>query len=155
MLYLGIDPGVTGACALIDETGKHRFSWRWDKKLGLRGLKDQWRTEGITQYMITAACLEKVHSMPGQGVSSTFKFGMNFGMWQGLLVTADIRHELITPQRWMKAVLDSGDRSPEHRLAWACRRWPEAPWKGVKVESGIADALGLAEYARQTDKEPF
>ena len=97
---------------------------------------------------IALACLEKVHSMPGQGVVSMFKFGTNFGWGQGVMDALSIPYELITPQRWMKAVLDSGDRSPEHRMAFARRRWPDAPLSRKK-DSGVADALCLAEYARR------
>ena len=137
--FLGIDPGQSGGWAVIDEKGS----------LLICGLftENQFHESGYHD-IIALACLEKVHSMPGQGVVSMFKFGTNFGWWQGVMDALAIPYELITPQRWMKAVLDSGDRSPEHRMAFARRRWPTAPLTRKK-DSGVADALCLAEYARR------
>ena len=32
-----------------------------------------------------SAVLERVHAMPGQGVTSMFSFGANYGYWRGVL----------------------------------------------------------------------
>jgi hypothetical protein len=141
--FLGIDPGQSGGWAIIDEdigfVDGHLFS---------EADFTENRCINNAAYRFELACLEKVHSMPGNGVSSMFKFGENFGWWQGVMDALSIPYELITPQRWMKTVLDSGDRSPEHRMAFAKRRWPDAPLTRKK-DSGVADALCLAEYARR------
>lgn len=140
--FLGIDPGISGGWAVIDDGGRFPMCGLFSES----PILEAFTTSNCGE--IVLATLEKVHSMPGQGVSSTFKFGTNFGWWQGVLDTLKIPYELITPQRWMKAVLDSGDRSPAHRLEFARRRWPDAPLKRKK-DSGVADALCLAEYARR------
>jgi len=44
------------------------------------------------------AIVEKVHSMPGQGVSSTFKFGKGYGLVLGILGALAVPIELTTPQ---------------------------------------------------------
>lgn len=139
--YLGIDPGVSGGWAVIDENSRFVVGGLYERYDDIAYIANS----DITKNGF--ACLEKVHSFPGQGVASTFKFGTNFGWWQGVLWAWQVPYELITPKRWMKAVLDSGDHSPEHRLESARHRWPGAPLKRKK-DSGVADALWLAEYAR-------
>jgi len=149
MLYLGIDPGQSGGWALIDDMGDILECALFDDKEQLKWLL--WAFGEYHRSQATGiqwAALEKVHSMPKQGVASTFKFGTNYGWWQGVLEAHSIPYALITPQRWMKSdVLDSGDRSKKHRLECARRKWPAAPLSRVK-DSGVADALLLAEYAR-------
>ncbi len=140
--FLGIDPGAsTGGWGIIDEEGSYVNSGLF--------CEQQFLLPENSGYRFARACLEKVQAMPKQGVSSTFKFGTNYGWWQGVLDSSKISYELITPNRWMKKVLDSGNKAPNHRLAFARRRWPDAPLKRKK-DSGIADGLCMAEYARQT-----
>ena len=46
--------------------------------------------------------IEKVHAFPTDARSSAFKFGMNFGMWLGVLGANKIPVLQVTPQSWMK-----------------------------------------------------
>ncbi len=141
--FLGIDPGQSGGWAMLGEDGTPEI-----EGYGLFAEEPFIRSNYDPYFKnIVLACLEKVHAMPGQGVSSMFKFGTNFGWWQGVMDALEIPYELITPQRWMKTVLDSGDRKPEHRMEFARRRWPDVSLKRKK-DSGVVDALCLAEYAR-------
>lgn len=48
--------------------------------------------------------VENVHSMPKQGVSSTFKFGMGFGIVLGVLTARAFPHTRIEPSVWKRAV---------------------------------------------------
>ena len=69
MVYIGIDPGVSGAMAIRDDLGIYLF--KFDEEKYIDALK---RAPANT-----ICCLEHVHSMPKQGVASSFNFGMNFG----------------------------------------------------------------------------
>jgi hypothetical protein len=82
--------------------------------------------------------------MPVQGVSSTFKFGVSYGFVLGLLSALRIRHELVTPQKWQRAMncLSGGDKNVTK--AAAQRLWPH--WK---ITHGNADALLIAEHCRR------
>ena len=81
MLICGIDPGMTGAWGMIDIRGKY---WSCgDMHNDEQGVLD---TQKIWHEMSQArdgqdilVVVEKVHSMPTQGVASTFKFGMAYG----------------------------------------------------------------------------
>ncbi|MCK4816256.1 hypothetical protein KA005_10850, partial [bacterium] len=49
-----------------------------------------------------SAIIERVHSMPDQGVSSSFKFGMNYGFLRACLISQRIPFSDSTPKNWQK-----------------------------------------------------
>ena len=65
--------------------------------------------ELITSYLETnkpdVVGIELVHSMPKQGVASTFKFGMGYGQLQGICAALRIPVILIAPQAWKKEMV--------------------------------------------------
>jgi hypothetical protein len=92
--YLGIDPGgSSGAWAVLDEHKNIIATGLWPELPSFNH--------------ITLACLELVHSMPKQGVSSAFAFGENLGFWKGALTVSKTPYVNITPQHWQKEVLDN------------------------------------------------
>ena len=98
-LFAGVDPGQTGAIAVISETDQVVVvaDFPGDEAslaLMIRG----WRW--LNQ--IELAALEKVNAMPKQGVSSTFKFGVNVGTWRGVLATLQIPFLEPRPTEWQK-----------------------------------------------------
>jgi crossover junction endodeoxyribonuclease RuvC len=101
MIYLGIDPGLSGGLAWMKmgELIETRFMPTADKFLDLRVLDIQ-----LKRHHIEKAFLEKVAAMPGQGVSSMFKFGRTYGAIEALLVANCIPYELIPPQRWTRSI---------------------------------------------------
>ncbi len=137
--YLGIDPGNSGALALVDSDGAHIDTIR------LKGTpRDVWAWLDECRGSIAFAVLEKVHSMPRQGVASSFKFGESFGFCQGMLTAAGVRFEFATPQKWQKAMQcrTGGDKNISKARA-------QALFPGIKITHAIADALLIADYARR------
>tara|TARA_Y100001951_G_scaffold65310_1_gene52457 strand:+ start:227 stop:493 length:267 start_codon:yes stop_codon:yes gene_type:complete len=47
--------------------------------------------------------IEKVHAFPTDARSSAFKFGMNYGMWLGIIGALSIPVIKVAPQTWMKS----------------------------------------------------
>lgn len=96
---LGIDPGQTGALAIFQlDEGEYYLDAVFDyadKDLFMPVLREISLIENCT-----SVCIEAVHSAPGQGVSSTFKFGANFGWWIGVLDALGYSYTLVTPQKW-------------------------------------------------------
>ena len=90
------------------------------------------------------AYIESVHSMPKQGVSSTFTFGRNYGFLRGCLCALEIPYHEVTPQKWQKALecLSHGDKNVTK--ARAQQLFPK-----LKITHAIADALLIAEYGRR------
>jgi len=146
--YMGIDPGKMGGIAIIHPDGAE--AWRYpgdvvEAAAIVRGL--------MMHHSIKLACIEKVASMPGQGVKSMFSFGQNFGAWLGILAALNIPHTTVTPRQWQKAMLDAGTGDTKARsLNMARRLFPDIDMK-YKCDDGKADALHLARYAKQLDKE--
>ena len=143
--YLGIDPGKSGAAALIHEDGQDVFDWPGDVALAADKLKE-WRI----QYNIAGAALEKVTARPGQGVVSMFSFGQNLGSWQGMLSALSIPFVMPTPQAWQKGLIDkkAGKDPKSCSLATARRLFPDADLR-LKKHHGRADALLLGWWARE------
>lgn len=144
---LGIDPGASGAVAVINEAGE--FIGVWDFSSDPAELADALRsalasTSGSRDY--TSAVLEHVHSMPKQGVASSFTFGAGFGAVRGILSYAAIRYDLVPPQRWKKAMGLS--REKYEALAMARRLFPTAELH-LKKHDGRAEALLIAEWGRR------
>jgi crossover junction endodeoxyribonuclease RuvC len=95
------------------------------------------------------AVIEKVGSMPGQGVASTFTFGTGYGQLQGLLAGLGIPFELVTPQAWKKLVLAGTPKDKDAAIAYCRRVFPDVPliMPGCRVaHDGIGDALCLMQY---------
>lgn len=142
-LNCGIDPGASGSIACIPDNDPSKA---WAIKMP-ETLGDLWEAiKGAnSQDYEPIFILESVHSMPGQGVSSSFKFGRGFGTLEMALTAAGIRFEYVTPQKWQKALgcLTKGDKNVSK--AKAQQLFPH-----LKITHAIADGLLIAEYCRRT-----
>lgn len=143
MIFIGIDPGISGAMAIIDKDAVTVMPF--DERTYIENLRL------CTNEDKCICCLEKVSSMPKQGVASTFKFGANFGWIQGMLMTLDVPFELVTPQKWKKEFSVTADKNTS--IDVARRLFPQVNLKRtercVKEHDGMAEALLMAEYARR------
>lgn len=145
MIILGIDPGMSGGIASLVESD-HRWNAAAVGMLSTeRDIADYfWKLYMDGQEGGIFAFIERVHAMPKQGVSSTFKFGTNYGFLRGCLVTTGIPFEEVTPQGWQKLMgcMTGGDKNISK--AKAQQLFPE-----LKITHAIADALLIAEYGRR------
>lgn len=144
MIYIGIDPGKKGAMAMISDLTKERALIPFDETVYAKVLKECIGKEAT-------ACLEHVGAMPGQGVTSMFNFGQNFGYIKGLLEAFQIPYELVRPQKWKKEFSITGDKNSSIEV---CKRlFPGVSLRRTdrcrKDDDGFAEALLLAEYARR------
>ncbi len=150
MLYIGIDPGLSGAWGMIDHHGCY---WSCgDMHHDTEGILD---TERIWDEMCqardrldTKVFIEKVHSMPNQGVSSTFKFGMAFGGALSLARRFKTEVVMVTPQLWKKTLVLNSDK--QLSLDMAREIFPQAPLH-LKKHNGRAEALLIALYGFKND----
>jgi len=144
-LYIGIDPGKSGAIAFIPEFGEP-----WYIKCDgtyhdqAEAVRDAVEELGVFNPF---AFIEKVHAMPGQGVTSMFNFGKSAGALEMLLCALKIPFEHVTPQKWQKALgcQTKGDKNVSK--AKAQQLFPD-----LKVIHANADALLIAEYCRRERK---
>jgi hypothetical protein len=143
MFYIGIDPGYSGGMALLSADGVLWAACKCDMTESDVADKLRRWTSGPHP---CKAVIEKVHSMPKQGVSSSFKFGMSYGFLRGLLVGLKIPFEEVSPQRWQKYMqcLTHGDKNVSKAKA-------QQLFPSVKITHATADAILLAEYLRRTN----
>lgn len=147
MIYIGIDPGKKGSLAEIWEEGGHVLH------VEIVPFSEQSYDVAINEVcgIECRCCLERVGPMPGQGVTSMFSFGENFGFIKGLLAAYSIPYELVTPQRWKKEFGVTGDKN--NSIAVCKRLFPGVSLRRTdkcrKDDDGMAEALLMAEYARR------
>lgn len=148
MIYIGIDPGKDGALAIL---------WGENRKIDvsifcMEAYRYLLRIASGEKYQgKVKCCLERVGAMPGQGVTSMFRFGENYGFIQGLLTAYSIPYELVTPQKWKKEFQITGDKNSS--IAVCKRLFPDVSLRRTdrckKDHDGMAEALLMAEYARR------
>lgn len=142
MIYIGIDPGKSGAMAVIDRATTILVPFSEEDYIN--SLK-------LLPAQLTRACLEHVSAMPKQGVTSMFNFGQNFGYIMGLLEAFGVSYELVRPQKWKKEFGITGDKNSSIEV---CKRlFPGVDLRRTdrcrKDDDGMAEALLMAEYARR------
>jgi len=147
MLYLGIDPGFTGAWGLINHHGDYIGCGDMTHNEKWIDIDSVYREiSSIRENDDMMIVVEAVHAMPKQGVSSSFKFGMSYGAALCLAQRFLEQWELVQPRVWKRDMGLTADKTDS--LNMARQKWPEAPLKRVK-DNGRAEALLLAEWLRQ------
>ncbi|MFO7582931.1 hypothetical protein [Guyparkeria sp.] len=151
-MILGIDPGLTGALALIDPTGaplivedlptvqRGHGRGRVRRELDGAGLS---HLLGVHAPEITLALVEQVASRPGQGVASVFSLGHSLGCIHGVLSALAIPWEPVTPTAWKRAAGLGKDK--EAARAAAARLFPRIPLHR-KRDHNQAEALLIARH---------
>lgn len=154
-IFMGVDPGATGAAAFINEYGAYICCCDYPGSAAqlADALQDLIcdHTGLNNDHIIGMAVIEQVHAMPKQGVSSTGKFMKNAGIWEGVIAALKIPYELITPQRWRKILDSSVPHKPtkEDLRVYAIKRWRAAANDlNRKKDHNRAEALLIAEYSR-------
>ena len=150
--FIGIDPGLSGAIAmyhpaddwlLVVDMPIHevRAAGKTARTLDTALLADMLSARGDAKL----AVIEAVHSMPKQGVASSFKFGFVAGAIQQAVACNKIPVHLVTPGQWKRHFNLSSDKDLSRKRASEllpkhARHWP------LKKHDGRAEAALLALY---------
>lgn len=163
MIFLGIDPGVSGALAAVHDNGKAFVEDMPFLQIGTRkGKEARTKREVDAQRLAdmlhpfseldVQVAIEKVGAMPGQGVASMFSFGRSTGVVHGVLAALKIPYTLIAPVTWKNAMMKGMGKEKEASVARALQLFPTLSdsliINGTK-KSGRGDALLLAAYLKQ------
>lgn len=149
LVFIGIDPGLSGAVAIIDG---HRV-WLHDapvvKVKKTEYLPDQ-AADLLRPYTRRGyAILEAVSGRPGQGAASARSIGLGFGLWLGILASLEIPREMVQPGVWKRTFSLLGCDKGASRLR-AQSLFPQVRDELRLVKhDGRAEALLMAEYARR------
>ena len=149
---VGIDPGLSGAIAHMYDgviiTADMPIFEVIKAKKKQREVDAVQLSTIIANFNPSMIVLEKVHAMPGQGVTSMFNFGRAFGAVEGVVGALRIPITHVTPQRWKSALRLSSDKGESRRLATQLFPASADQWTRVK-DDGRAEAALLAWYGQQ------
>lgn len=154
MLTLGIDPGLTGALALLDADGQPELVADLpiirDRSLAwVDGNRLQSMLLEAIQGRPCRAVVERVSAMPRQGVASSFAFGVGFGSILATLQTLRLPLELVTPATWKRTLGLSSDKRAS--LDKARLLFPSAELH-LRKHEGRAEALLIAWWRQSQDR---
>ncbi len=152
MRYIGIDPGLHGAIAVIEDDKDPDWVPMPVLKTGTKHAVDG---ASVREYLTgdgkPLIAIEKVGAMPKQGVTSCFNFGAGWGKIQGVCDGMQLPYVLVTPQSWKKKILDGLGRDKSATIRYCMARWPQVSLihYGCRVpHDGAADAMCLALFAK-------
>jgi hypothetical protein len=164
-LYVGIDPGKDGALAWItderDVLSFHVMPWRGT---GRKAVLDATAIESILRLRADQTALvvvERPKTRPNESAHSAVHLGAQLGTLTACCESAGVSYLVVAPELWTRHICQGilptskTDRKARKQanVVRACELFPEfrdiAPGLNKAKESGVADALLIAEYARQ------
>lgn len=150
-VIVGIDPGLKGGLAVLFLSA---IGGVIDSEVIPYDIEAYCQTIALAKsnYLNPIVAIEQVHSMPKQGVASTFKFGEQFGVLKGMCMGLGVKFITITPQEWKRG-MGLLHQDKDASIALAKKLFPEVDLRPSarcrKDSDGMAEALLIAEYARR------
>lgn len=145
MILAGIDPGATGALAILDGSNVTILDV---PKVGNEPDEVAWAAQwSIHLPFVDHIFIEQVGAMPGQGVTSMFNFGTRYGFVKALAYAAGVSVSFVRPNVWKPAVgIPKGADKGASRLR-ASQLFPAHVdlWKLAKHD-GRAESLLIAYF---------
>jgi len=153
-LLIGVDPGLSGAVAFYNFESK-RLEGVHDMPLIKKANgKHEIDTFSLTQIIdrvwtrVELAVIEEVHSMPKQGVASTFTFGYAAGLIAGTISAFNIPVLKTPPAVWKS--LCGLNANKDFSRASAITLFPEFEKNfSKKKDDGRAEAAILAKFGER------
>ena len=108
MKIIGIDPGLSGAIAILENNKVLNI---FDIPVMSEGKKKRQLNSALLVSLIKeninkneeiTVVVEQVNAMPGQGVTSMFNFGQTFGAIKGICAALDLPIFFVRPSKWKK-----------------------------------------------------
>ena len=109
MKIIGIDPGLSGAIAVVQN---NKVLAIYDMPVMAEGKKNKKQLNSAQLVNIIrentenedeiAVVVEHVNAMPGQGVTSMFNFGQTFGAIKGICAALKLPIFFVRPSKWKK-----------------------------------------------------
>ena len=148
MIIVGIDPGAKGGIAFIDSEIGVIDTFKMPLTDGEVDAYDFWKL--LPDEECVDVFIENVHSMPGQGVASSFQFGKSYGkIISAVEIPLPGCLQYVSPTTWQKAGPGKTGGDKNITIEWVKKTYPEAQIipKGCRVpHDGICDAIGIAHY---------
>lgn len=151
---LGIDPGLSGALALLEPT--QLIIWDVPTLTIERNGKARRDTDlhqllalfRIAKRQGARAVLEQINAQPGNGATQAFSYGKGYGAILMGLAACEIPVDYAPPAVWKKALgvpkeKDGARARASEMLPEHAKLWP------LKKHDGRAEAALIAEYGRR------
>jgi len=157
---IGVDPGFSGGITVLNATGLGPPFMVFDMPTmpGAKG-KTELNHALLFQYMnvhklggpSTTVWVERVHAMPGQGVTSIFRFGQQLGAIEMCAAAHEHQLRYVTPATWKAYFKLSNDKSVAR--GEASRRFPQHAHMFARAkDDGRAEASLIALYGLENSK---
>ena len=157
MKIIGIDPGLSGAIAILENNkvlnifempvmseGK-KNKRQLNSALLVKLLKDN-----ISENEDISVVVEQVNAMPGQGVTSMFNFGQTFGAIKGICAALELPIFFVRPSKWKKH-FELINSSKDSSRTKAIEMYPSLSKElAKKKDVNKSDAILIARYFSET-----
>ena len=154
MRIIGIDPGLSGGIAILDDL---KIFDLFDMPIMSEGKKNKNQLNSaqlvniIKKHIISAntfVIVEQVSAMPGQGVTSMFNFGQTFGSIKGICAALNLPIFYVRPAKWKKH-FELINSSKDASRTKVIEMYPSISDRlSRKKDVNKADAILIARYFR-------
>ena len=157
MRIFGIDPGLTGAIAILDDkkivevTDLPTMSDGKKNKKQLNSAHlSQYISSNIIDLSKSVVVVEQVNAMPGQGVTSMFNFGQTFGAIKGICAALELPIFFVRPSKWKKH-FELINSSKDSSRTKAIEMYPKLSNQlAKKKDVNKSDAILIARFFSET-----
>mgnify|MGYP003387715522 FL=1 len=157
MQIIGIDPGLSGGIAILED---NKVKMLFDMPVMSDGKKNkrqlnsallaQLIRDNIKNVEDTAIVVEQVNAMPGQGVTSMFNFGQTFGAIKGICAALELPIFFVRPAKWKKH-FELINSSKDASRTKVIEMYPSIAEKlSKKKDVNKSDAILIARYYSET-----
>ena len=155
MRIIGIDPGLSGGIAILDDLKIYDI---FDMPIMSEGKKNKNQLNSaqlvniLNKHVLkkenTFVIVEQVSAMPGQGVTSMFNFGQTFGSIKGICAALGLPIFYVRPAKWKKH-FELINSSKDASRTKVIEMYPSiSPRLAKKKDVNKADAILIARYFR-------
>ena len=155
MKIIGIDPGLSGAIAILENNKVEKI---FDIPVMPEGKKNKRQLnsaqlvkllkDNVSNKEEVAIVVEHVTAMPGQGVTSMFNFGQTFGAIKGICAALNLPIFFVRPSKWKKH-FELINSSKDSSRTKAIEMYPSISDRlSKKKDVNKADAILIGRYFR-------
>ena len=157
MKVVGIDPGLSGAIAILEDK---KVLSIFDMPVMAEGKKNKRQLnsallvalikENIENSKEVSVVVEQVNAMPGQGVTSMFNFGQTFGAIKGICAALELPIFFVRPSKWKKH-FELINSSKDSSRTKAIEMYPKLSNQlAKKKDVNKSDAILIARFFSET-----
>ena len=157
MKIIGIDPGLSGAIAILEN---NKVLNLFDMPVMPEGKKNKRQLnsallvslikDNVNANEEVIVVVEQVNAMPGQGVTSMFNFGQTFGAIKGVCAALQLPIFFVRPSKWKKH-FELINSSKDSSRTKAIEMYPTLSSQlSKKKDVNKSDAILIARFHSET-----